>query len=477
MPFLSHTAARHEDAPALITPEGTVSYKALERASEKMARQLVTLGVRSGSVVAVKGHPTRCVVSAIHGIWKARGLLAPMNPRWTPQEETRALEALAPSVVLVGTGETPPPLPPQVEHLHTLGPEEGEGGLEPLGCLWPDTSSLPLALDPTAGWDAYPAAQLLTSGTSGAPKVVTLSFGNLRASAEGARELLDLQPSDRWMASLSMAHVGGLALVSRAAQVGSCLILRGPFRASVFASLVADGTVTHASLVPTMLHQFLEVWGDRPVPDSLRCLLIGGAHAEGALVKRALGQGFPLALTYGLTEAASQVLTAPPHLVKRKPGTVGTPLPGVEVRLAANGEIRIRGATVAAGEVGEDGWLRTGDLARRDDEGHLWVTGRISHRIISGGVNVDPAEVEAVLRTHPGVHEVVVVGLPNPKWGEEVVAAVVVREGSSVLPTELDRLARAALSPAKRPRAFQLIPDLPRNPNGKVDRDRVRSFF
>lgn len=477
MPFLSHTAARHEDAPALITPEGTVSYKALERASEKMARQLVTLGVRSGSVVAVKGHPTRCVISAIHGIWKARGLLAPMNPRWTPQEETRALEALAPSVVLVGTGETPPPLPPQVEHLHTLGPEEGEGGLEPLGCFWPDTSSLPLALDPTAGWDAYPAAQLLTSGTSGAPKVVTLSFGNLRAGAEGARELLDLQPSDRWMASLSMAHVGGLALVSRAAQLGSCLILRGPFRASVFASLVADGTVTHASLVPTMLHQFLEVWGDRPVPDSLRCLLIGGAHAEGALVKRALGQGFPLALTYGLTEAASQVLTAPPHLVKRKPGTVGTPLPGVEVRLAADGEIRIRGATVAAGEVGEDGWLRTGDLARRDDEGHLWVTGRISHRIISGGVNVDPAEVEAVLRTHPGVHEVVVVGLPNPKWGEEVVAAVVVREGSSVLPAELDRLARAALSPAKRPRTFQLIPALPRNPNGKVDRDRVRAFF
>jgi len=475
--FLSRTAAARGDAPALITPEGTVSYTALERASEKVARQLVTLGVRSGSVVAVKGHPRPCVISAIHGIWKARGILAPMNPRWTPQEEIRALEFLNPSVILVGKGEEPPPLPPKVERSLMLGEEGKDRDLEALACLWPDTSPLPLVSDPAATWDSLPAAHLLTSGTSGAPKVVALSFGNLRASAEGVRERLDLSSSDHWLASLSIAHVGGLALVSRAALVGSGLVLGGNFHAESFASLVEDGAISHASLVPTMLHQILDLWGDKPAPDTLRCLLIGGAGAEGALVRRALAQGFPLALTYGLTEASSQVATASPSLVRQKPGTVGMPLSGVEVQLASDGEILVRGDTVAGGEVGEDGWLRTGDLARLDEDGHLWVTGRISHRIISGGVNVDPAEVEAVIRTHPGVMEVAVVGLPHPKWGEEVAAAVVVRAGSSLPAGELDCLARAALSSAKRPRIFRLIPALPRNPNGKVDREKVRSLF
>ena len=477
MTFLSRTAAARGDAPALITPEGTVSFKALERASEKVARQLVTLGVRSGSVVAVKGHPRPCVITAIHGIWKARGILAPMNPRWTPQEEARALEALNPSVILVRKGEEPPPPSPEVEHILTLGVEGEAQDPEALACLWPDTSPLPLVSDPLATWDSLPAAHLLTSGTSGAPRVVTLTHGNLRASAEGARERLDLSSSDRWLASLSIAHVGGLVLVFRAALVGSGLVLRGSFQAESFASLVEAGAISHASLVPTMLHQFLELWGDKPAPDTLRCLLIGGAGAEGALVRRALAQGFPLALTYGLTEASSQVATAPPSLVREKPGTVGMPLSGVEVRLASDGEMLVRGDTVALGEMGEDGWLRTGDLARQDEEGHLWVTGRISHRILSGGVNVDPAEVEAVIRTHPGVLEVAVVGLPDPKWGEEVAAAVVVREGSSLPAGELDRLVRAALSPAKRPRVFQMIPALPRNPNGKVDREKVRSLF
>jgi O-succinylbenzoic acid--CoA ligase len=477
VPFLSRTAAARRDAPALFTADETVSFGALDRASEKVARQLVTLGVRSGDVVGVKGHPTPSLISAIHGIWKAQGVLAPMNPRWTPLEGTHALKALRPSLVLVGEGETPPPLFPDVKHRLRLGPEGGGGELELLGSLRPDTGHLPPLSDPAATWDSLPAAHLLTSGTSGVPKVVTLTHGNLRASAEGARERLDLSSSDRWLASLSVAHVGGLALVSRAALVGSGLVLRGSFHAGSFASLVEDGAISHASLVPTMLHQLLDLWGDKPPPETLRCLLIGGAGAEGALVRRALAQGFPLALTYGLTEASSQVSTAPPSLVREKPGTVGTPLSGVELQLAADGEILVRGDTVAGGEVGEEGWLRTGDLARQDEDGHLWVTGRLSHRIISGGINVDPAEVEALLRTHPAVLEVAVVGLPHPRWGEEVVAAVVVRAGSSLPAGELDRLTRAALSSAKRPRVFQLIPALPRNPNGKVDREKVRSLF
>jgi O-succinylbenzoic acid--CoA ligase len=307
--------------------------------------------------------------------------------------------------------------------------------------------------------------------------VVELTVGNLLASARAAQERLGLRQDDCWFASLSLAHVGGLALVTRAAALGSTLHLSGRFDPSTFLELAEAGAITHASLVPTMLHRILEGMGTRGAPRGLRCLLIGGAAAPGELVDRALAAGFPLALTYGLTEASSQVATAPPPLVREKPGTVGLPLPGVELRLTGEGEILVRGPTVAEGCAGEDGWLRTGDLGRLDEDGHLWVTGRLSDRIISGGVNVDPEEVATVLRTLPGVAEVAVVGLPEPEWGERVVVVVVRSPDPGATEEGIHRLSRAALSPAKRPRAIRFVDAIPLNVNGKVDREAIRDLF
>jgi acyl-CoA synthetase (AMP-forming)/AMP-acid ligase II len=168
---------------------------------------------------------------------------------------------------------------------------------------------------------------------------------------------------------------------------------------------------------------------------------------------------------------------------------VGPPLDGVELRAGneADGpaEIRVRGPTVAGALfrgpaaaaiplTDSEGWYATGDLGLLDEEGHLWVTGRLSERIISGGVNVDPAEVEAVLLAHPGVREVAVVGVPDPEWGERVLAAVVPVDPAA--PPTLDDLldhARPRLLPAKRPRALLVLPELPRTPTGKLDRRRL----
>jgi O-succinylbenzoic acid--CoA ligase len=226
-----------------------------------------------------------------------------------------------------------------------------------------------------------------------------------------------------------------------------------------------------------MLHQALEAWGKRAAPDSLRCLLIGGAPAREELVHAALEAGFPIALTYGLSEATSQVATAPPALVREKPGTVGAPLPGVKVRVSERGELLVMGPTVAPGQAREDGWLHTGDLVRKDEDGHLWITGRWSELIISGGVNVDPVEVEKALEAHPQVDEVVVAGVPDREWGERVVAGVVSSTPGPPLKEELDDLARVTLSSAKRPRAIRFLESVPRNPNGKVDREKIRALF
>ena len=474
MPFLSEViAAGSGDAEALVSSGTSLTFVALARAAEKAARQLVTAGIRPGQVVALKGHPDAQLLKALHGVWKAGAIAFPMNPRWAAAEEERAARVLGPRLVLLGGGMTP------VGGCENLALEEAEGGIRDsaLAGIWPDTRPLPFQANPAAVPGGTPAAHLLTSGTLGEPKAVTLTFGNLRASARGARERLSLGPSDRWLASLSPAHVGGLALVSRAALLGSSMVFAGGFNAKVFLELVTEGVITHASLVPTMLHQFLDLWGNREAPPGLRCLLIGGARADENLVERALALRFPIALTFGLTEASSQVATAPPELVRAKPGTVGAPLPGVDLRISAGGEILVRGPIVAPGQEEEDGWLHTGDLGHLDPEGHLWVTGRVSLRIISGGVNVDPAEVEAVLRTYPGVKEVVVVGLPDDEWGERVVAALVSENPEGIHAEGLDRLARAVLSPPKRPRDFRVVDELPRNANGKVDRSRVRSLF
>jgi O-succinylbenzoic acid--CoA ligase len=268
-----------------------------------------------------------------------------------------------------------------------------------------------------------------------------------------------------------------MAMITRAAVMGSTLVLRGPFHAATFISLVVAGGVSHASLVPTMLHRVLNGWGESPVPDSLRCLLIGGGPAPEELVRAALDRGFPVFLTYGLTQASSQVATASPSLLRIKPGTVGPPLPGVRIKIAESGELSVKGPTVSPGLGGEGGWLSTGDLARKDADGDLWITGRISDRIITGGVNVDPGEVEAALAAHPEVEEVSVVGIPDPEWGERVVAAVVLGPDGHLGEEELDVLARSVLSGPMRPKSLRVVESLPRNANGKVHRQRVRELF
>jgi O-succinylbenzoic acid--CoA ligase len=341
---------------------------------------------------------------------------------------------------------------------------------------------------------------LWTSGTSGRPRGIALSWGNLEAITRASHERLGLTADDVWVASLSPAHVGGLVLIVRALLLGGTLLVPGPIDAASLSELLdigmgatAPGTTvpTHVSLVPTQLHRILEVRGSRRAPSGLRCALIGGAHAPATLVARAVNAGWPLALTYGATEMSSQIATAPPDLVRVKAGTVGSPMDGVEIMVTPAGEIRVRGRTLAVGSVGpgvppladQDGWYHTGDLGRIDDEGHLWITGRRIDRIVSGGVTIDAVEVEEAIRSCPGVGDACVVGVSDPEWGERVGAWVEPASSRgvdggrpSLLPTveALTHQVRELVGGAKVPRVWRVSSGLPRNPNGKADRATVR---
>ena len=471
--FLADSARAQPDAPALDDGGRGWSYRELGQRVGAAAHRLRG-AVASGSTVALVSETTGSAVMAVHAVLAAGAVLAPLNPRSTRDELRHALEVLEPSLVLAApeswesassVGALPVPL--------AALDGEGEEALFRSGRAHSGGPALP----------AETRVLMWTSGTGGGPRGVALTDGNLRAGISAAAVRLGLGPSDRWLATLGLAHVGGLLLTLRAAATGALLMTRGRFQADEATALIDGGSVTHASLVPTMLRQFLERRTDRPAA-SLRCLLVGGAHCPRSLVDRAVGAGIPLALTYGMTESTSQAATAPPALVRRKVGTVGSPLEGVEVRMDEGGELMLRGPTVAAGYVGTElplqgpgGWLRTGDLAEIDEEGHLWITGRCSDRIVTGGVNVDPVEVEDVLRCHAGVSDAAVVGLPDERWGEVVAAAVVHADGANLDPGELEGLTSARLTSAKVPRHWLFLRELPRNSNGKVDRDAVRRGF
>lgn len=531
---LRHAAEEHGDAEAVRFGEGRWSYAGLDAVADALARRLAGAGVGEGDRVAALLGTGPEAVAAIHGVPRAGAALALLPADWTPAELGDYLRRVRPRALLCGPGtaEKAAGLLRASGLLVRLGAgalasaagsagPEGEAGAETAaGADADDLPGIGVARLPAGDGEpvgVHPGRDhtiLATSGTSGRPRGVRLTLANHLACQRAAVERLGARPDDRWLASLSPAHVGGVALVLRAALTGAALEIRPDFDAAGFLGQADAGRVTHASLVPTMLRRVLEVRGRQAAPSALRGVLVGGDAADPEMVSAALDAGWPLYPTYGLTEAASQVATATPEEARARPGAVGRPLEGVEVRIRDE-EILVRGDTVSPGYLGvrrtpgsvrregrviprqgetpsgdpdgerrettdADGWLHTGDAGRLDD-GVLTVTGRLSERIVSGGVNVDPAEVERVLRAHPEVRDACVVGLPDPEWGQRVAAGVERDPGSPEADpddplggTELAVWFGDRLAPAKRPKMVRFLDRLPRTPNGKPDRDAVR---
>ena len=286
-----------------------------------------------------------------------------------------------------------------------------------------------------------------TSGTTGVPREVVLSLGNVLANALGCAAALGVSRSDRWLCPLPLHHIAGLMVLLRSVIYGTTAVI-GP----------ADRSdITVASLVPTQLARLI----DRPPPPSLRVVLLGGAAADPSLLVRAREAGWPVSPCYGLTQTCSAATIAEPGDLE----TSGRALPGLDVSLADDGEILVSGPSVAGGGV-----LHTGDLGRFDDRGRLIVSGRKVDTIVSGGENVMPAEVEAVLLSHPAVAEAGVFGRPDPEWGEAVTACVVLRGPAD----DLLAFARERLAPFKVPKTFESVESLPRGPSGKLLRRELR---
>lgn len=386
-----------------------LTYAQLRVRAAAGAGALAADGVRAGALVGIALAPGAEFAVALHAAWALGAVAVPIDPRLSDDERAHLAR---PCRAVVAA-----PLP---------------------------SSGPPVAIGWTHDLDA-PAAVIHTSGSTARPKAVELTFGNWLWSALGSAVALGLDPDERWLCPLPLSHVGGLSVLVRSAIYGTTARVLERWRTE--AALAELETATLVSLVPTTLARLLDAgWRE---PPRLRTVLLGGAATPPALLERAAAAGVPVTTTYGMTEACSQVATA------------GTPLFCTTVEIAADGEIVVSGPTVAGG-----GRLRTGDLGEIDERGRLHVTGRKTDTIISGGENVAPAEVEAVLTAHPAVADAAVHGRPDPRWGEAVVATVVLRAEASE--DELRAHAAAHLAPFKVPKAIAFARALPRTPSGKL---------
>lgn len=308
-----------------------------------------------------------------------------------------------------------------------------------------------------------------TSGSSGTPKGVRLTRGNLTAAAAASAEHLGHGPDDNWLLAMPLNHVGGLAIVFRQMFSGGSVTLLPTFEPGSVAAAIHGG-VTMASVVPTMLQRIL---GHGPFSGP-RAVLVGGGPIPDGLLETAASAGLPVLPTYGMTETFGQVATLRPGApLQRKMH----PLPGIDLRIEEDGRIAVRGEQVSPGYVGEpdraEEWFVTNDLGELDDEGALMVLGRVDTVIVTGGENVDPARVETILEAHPDVDGSVVAGTPDDEWGSIVVCAY----AGAIDVGELTEWARGRMPPFMVPKKWEKVASVPRTPLGKPDRAAVAALF
>ena len=456
--------AAQPERPVLREPEGTwLTGRDLAERSAAVAGRLAGAGLRPGDRLLLSGGASSDFVVAHVAAMRSALVVVPVNAACTRRELEVVITHARPRAAVL-----------EAEALRTWAAEADPSiVVTDVDVALPDGP--PPALDEVPP-DA-PALLPYTSGTTGTPKGVPLSHANLLASVEALRLAWRWTEDDALLLCLPLFHVHGLGVGLHGALLsGGTVLLQRGFDPEAVLRAAADATMFFG--VPTMYTRLVAADGAERLA-GLRLCVSGSAPMSAELHAQVLGRCGQVVLErYGMTETI--MLVSNPLEGERRPGSVGFPLPGVELRLGEGDEIQVRGPNVFGGYLGvaapdaftSDGWFRTGDVGALDPDGYVRIVGRAKELIITGGYNVYPREVEDVLRSHPDVVDVAVVGTPSAEWGETVTAYVEAAAGfdaASVLAWAADQLA-----PYKRPRLVHRVDALPRNGMGKVVRAGLR---
>ncbi|MGC0367328.1 malonyl-CoA/methylmalonyl-CoA synthetase [Rhodococcus sp. 27YEA15] len=469
--WLARWSERPDQVVAISEDGIRMTAEQLEANSARIASKLAGAGLSAGDRLVISAEPSVDLMVAYVAAQRLGLTVVPLNTAYGPAEIRKIIQNTSPRGALVDD--------------NVRGRAIAEAGTGPMvvaGCDvdLPATSSV--ALDFA---DRHTQALIChTSGTTGSPKGAVLTSGNLLASAVAVRAAWRWTPEDRLVLALPLFHLHGLGMgINGTLVAGASAVILKKFSPAAVAEAARQHSGSMFFGVPTMYHRFVSSSSAEAL-GQLRLCVSGSAPLSAELHSRIReSSGQTVLERYGMTETV--ITVSNPYEGERRPGTVGLPLPNVDLRLAEgdSGEIQLRGPSVFSGYLNNpsataetftpDGWFRTGDLGELDPDGYLRIVGRSKELIISGGYNVYPREIEELLQDHPDVAEAAVVGSPSEEWGEMVVAFVVSASGSVGNDVELIDYAAARLAPYKRPRRVVFVDALPRNELGKMKRSEL----
>lgn len=468
----------------------TLSYQDLGQQVIQVAAYLQHLGVGAGDRVAIQLSKSLEFIYLHLAAMRLGAISLPLNPAF-PAGELEYFLSDSEAKVLFADSSMQASLRPMLTRLRTLHHSvfvDADKGLE-----FPGAQPLPpLPDNPDAT-----ALMIYTSGTTGRPKGAELSHRNLTANLTALHEAWQWQPQDTLLHVLPIFHTHGLMVALHGAlNAGASVTLLEKSDARETLELLVTQRFSVFMAVPTIHSRLLEAAGDRIYDFSFMRLITSGSAGLAENVFAGFQKTFNVTLLerYGMTETGMNLSN--PYRGERRSGSVGMPLPGVEARIVDPasetpladgevGEVQIRGEHVfkgywrqpekTAASFSSDGWLRTGDLGLRDQDGYYYLKGRSKDLIISGGFNVYPPEVERVLAEHPAVAASAVIGCPDSDWGEQVVAAVQLRSDAELSEITLTAFCRERLASYKIPKVVIFVADLPRNAMGKVQKAALRN--
>lgn len=464
-PPLQKRAQECGQAPALITENRTVSYFEYRQLANIAAANLVRNGIRPGDRVGILSKNSVDFILLLMGAFQAGAVACPVSPRF-PERTVDALLAKAGCACLIVDPHAPRRGPfscPTLPLPSFSSTPEGPGGAAEPG-------EVDLAQDATI---------IFTSGSSAEPKAVLHTYGNHYYSALGSNRNIALGAGDRWLLSLPLYHVGGMAILFRCLLSGAAVVV--PEENHEPTEAIGRFRATHVSLVATQLKRLLDAAGSTGRPGVVRHVLLGGSAIPRKLIVRAMQMGLNLYTSYGSTEMASQTTTTAAGDSAEKLFTSGRVLPYREVKISEENEILVRGKTRFKGYVrksalelpfDQDGWFATSDLGEIGAEGYLRVRGRRDNMFISGGENIQPEEIEAELGRMDGVGEVLVVSAADDDFGRRPVAFVRLKNGREPDAAQMVSFLERTLPRFKIPVRFYGWPES--SDSGRLKPDRRR---
>jgi acyl-CoA synthetase (AMP-forming)/AMP-acid ligase II len=505
--YLDYQARQHPDAPFAVFGQRSMSYREARESANRIANALVADGLAKGDRVAVLAKNSLDYMLLYYGSFKAGVVPVPLNYRLAGPEWSYIIQDAEARAVIASGG--------YVAEIEKLRPE-----LRKVERFIASDTDAPAGWEPYARWscaqaptqpdvdvsDADDVYQMYTSGTTGRPKGAVLTHRAVSSNIAQFATGISFGPGDRYLIVAPLYHaaaaVGSFWIVA----MGGCLYVQEDFVPADVIRVLSEDHVAGATLVPAMIQACLVMVPDAAERkyDDLRCIVYGASPIAEETLRQAMNvfgcdfvQGYGMtettaALTFLMPEDHERALRGRPDLLL----SAGRPLVGTEVRIVDDrdqpvpngtvGQVIARGPQLmrgywnlpgASAEALKDGWMHTGDAARMDDEGYIYIQDRVKDMIVSGGENVYPREIEDVLYQHPAIAEAAVIGVPDDQWGEGVKAIVVLRDGQSATEDELIEFCRGQLAGFKRPRSVDFIDALPRNPSGKVLKRELREPY